>query len=255
VSIPPSARAAVETLRNRGWEIFRAPASPVRFTGDAGPDSLLNDLEHYPHAFVIASVCDRQDSAERVWRIPYELGLRIGSNDFAALAALSEAEVAQKMAEPRPLHRFTNVMAVVVFRAVLRIRQQYQGDASRLWGGSPSSAALISAFLGFHGVGVKIASMAANILVREMKVPVSDMAALDVSPDVHVQRVFGRIGLTGVGASPEEIVYAARSASPDYPGVLDLGAWEVGRQWCRPTGALCQACYLGDGCPSVGLTG
>ena len=251
----PSTSAAVEVLRERGWEIFAAPAAPVEFTGEAAPDALLNDLEGYPHAFVVACVCDRQDSAKRVWRIPYELGQRIGSNDFADLADLSEAEVAQAMAEPQPLHRYTNVMAVVVYRAVRRIAEDYAGDASRLWSGSPSSAALISGFLGFHGVGVKIASMAANILVREMKVPVSDMVALDVSPDVHVQRVFGRIGLTGAGASPEAIVYAARSVSPDYPGVLDLGAWEIGRQWCRPSAALCEACYLGTACPREGLAG
>ena len=254
MSIPSPARAAVETLRDRGWEIYTAPASPVRFTGDAGADALLNDLEQYPHAFVIASVCDRQDSAERVWRIPYELGQRIGSFDFAALVALSGEEMAEAMVGPPSLHRFPQKMAVVAYRALQRIADLHEGDASRLWSGTPSSASLIYGFLGFYGVGLKIASMAANILVRDMKVPVSDMYSLDVSPDVHVRRVFRRIGLIGPEASVEEIVYAARAVSPDYPGVLDLGAWEVGRQWCRPTGALCQACFLGGGCPRVGLT-
>ncbi|HTP25091.1 MAG TPA: hypothetical protein VMK12_05445, partial [Anaeromyxobacteraceae bacterium] len=245
MSIPSPARAPVETLRSRGWEIFTAPRALVVFTGDEGPDGILNDLERYPHAFVIASVCDRQDSAERVWRIPHEPGQRIGSLNFEDLVALSEEEVAAAMTEPSPLHRFPQKMAVVTYRALQRIADLYDGDASRLWSGVPSSAALIFGFLGFYGTGIKIASMAANILVRE-KVPVSDKYSLDVSPDVQVRRVFQRIGLVGPGPSDEQIIYAARAVSPDYPGVLDLGAWEVGRQWCRPNGALCQACYLGD---------
>lgn len=253
MSTSPLTSAAVEVLRSRGWEIFAAPPAPVEFTGEAEPDALLNDIDGYPHAFVVACVCDRQDSAKRVWRIPYELGQRISSNDFPDLADLSEAEVAQAMTEPQPLHRFTNVMAGVVYRAVRRIADEHAGDASRLWNGSPNSAALIYGFLGFHGVGVKIASMAANILVRNMKVPVSDMYSLDVSPDVHVRRVFRRIGLIGPEASVEEVVYAARAVSPDYPGVLDLGAWEIGRQWCRPSKAICGDCYLGSDCPRVGV--
>lgn len=78
-----------------------------------------------------------------------------------------------------------------------------------------------------------------------MKVPVSDMYSFDVSPDVHVRRVFRRIGLIREEASVEEAIYAARAVSPEYPGVLDLSACEVGRQWCHPTSAACGKCYLG----------
>lgn len=253
MSIPPKAEAAVEVLRERGWEIFHAPPAPVEFAKHADADGLLNDLEHIPHAFVIASVCDCQDLAERVWRIPHELGQRIGSLDMEVLVDRSEADILRAFTEPQPLHRFPQIMAGVTYAALQRIVYEFAGDASELWSGSPSSAALIFGLLGFHGVGIKIASMAANILVREMKVPVSDMYSLDVSPDVHVRRVFRRIGLIGDEASVEEVIYAARAVSPEYPGVLDLGAWEVGRRWCHPASAACKTCYLGACCPRVGL--
>jgi endonuclease III len=82
---------------------------------------------------------------------------------------------------------------------------------------------------------------------------VSDMYSLDVSPDLLVRRVFRRIGLIGGEASVEEVIYAARAVSPEYPGVLDLGAWEVSRQWCHPTSGACGNCYLGACYARVGL--
>lgn len=95
--------------------------------------------------------------------------------------------------------------------------------------------------------------MAANILVRELKVPVSDKYSLDVSPDVQVKRVFRRVGLISQNAGEEETIYAARAACPDYPGVLDIGAWEIGRQWCRPQNPPCGDCYLEAACPRLGV--
>jgi endonuclease-3 len=246
---PGNAAAAI--LADRGWANFNQPPQPVEFTDLPQANALLNDLAGHPHAFVLACLCDRQDSAVRVWRIPYLLGERIGSVEFEDLASLSASEIALAMSSPEPLHRYSGTMADVVYRGLQRIAEQYAGDASTLWAGNPPSAALILGFLGFYGAGVKIASMASNILVRELKVPVSDKYSLDVSPDAHVRRVFTRIGLITDGASEEEIMYSARAVSPEYPGVLDLGAWEVGRQWCRPTGPKCGECTLRHGCPTA----
>lgn len=130
---------AVGLLRQRGWEIFEAPRAQVEFTKQPGADALLNDLGGYPHAFVLACVCDRQDSAERVWRIPYLLGQRLGSVAFGDLAACSQDEIAMAMTVPDALHRFPAKMSEVVFRALQRIRDEYDGDASRLWTGSPAA--------------------------------------------------------------------------------------------------------------------
>ena len=242
------ANGAAAILAQRGWALFDQPAQPSDFTDLPPANVLLNDLAGHPHAFVLACLCDRQDSAKRVWRIPYLLGQRVGSVEFADLAALSADEILQAMTEPDPLHRFPATMAEVVYRGLRRIAEHHEGDASQLWCGSPPSASIILGFLGFYGAGVKIASMAANILVRDLKIPVADKYSLDVSPDVHVRRVFTRIGLVADGAAEEEIVYAARAVSPQYPGVLDLGAWEVGRTWCRPTGPKCGECMLRAGC-------
>ena len=93
--------------------------------------------------------------------------------------------------------------------------------------------------------------MAANILVRHFKVPVSDHYSIDVSPDVQVKRAFTRLGLIGEGASNEVIIYRARELNPEYPGVFDVAAWELGRSWCRPTQPLCDSCPLSDVCPSA----
>lgn len=249
-----STSAAVELLRQRGQDLFDEPRKPGPYTSLTAANALVCDVEHHPHAFVLASVCDRQDSAERVWAIPYWLGQRVGSVEFADLSALSPQEILTAMTAPDALHRFPQKMAGFVHAALQRIGTHYDGDASRIWTGTPSSGELLLAFLGFRGVGVKIASMASNILVRDFRVPVADKRCLDVSPDVHVCRVFTRIGLIeqDIADAQTAAMYAARDVSPEYPGVLDLGSWEIGRKWCRPAKPQCDECRLGPVCPRVG---
>lgn len=133
-------------------------------------------------------------------------------------------------------------MAVVLFRAVRRIEDRYGGDASRIWSDRPTSATLVRRFLEFHGGGPKIATMAANILVREFHITLADHRYIDISADVQVCRVMSRLGFVEPEASPEVVVYAARDLNPDFPGIFDLALWDIGRTVCHPRGPECARC-------------
>jgi endonuclease-3 len=235
-------------LVERGTGLFAAPRKPSRFTGIEEADRLLNDIDAHPHAFVLASLMDRQIKAERAWLIPYRFQEKIGSLSMAALSALTLDRVRDLMSKPEPLHRFVENMSGIFFAGIKRIVEVYDGHASAIWAGQPSSATVVYRFLEFDGAGPKIATMAANILARDFKVPFSDYFSVDVSPDVHIGRVFWRLGLTPKGAGPEQLVYRARSLHPEFPGLLDLPAWEIGRAWCKPSEPRCHLCYMNDIC-------
>lgn len=247
----PSANEIAAVLADRGRQLFAAGGPPHPFTGDAAADELVSDLTSRPHAFVIACIADRQVRAEVAWRLPLRLAARLGGFEFDRLAAPSSEELVAALSRPEPLHRFPSLMAEIIHAAIQRIAREYGGDASRIWSQRPASATVVSRFLQFKGVGPKIATMATNILARDLKVPFADYRAVDVSVDVHVRRVFARLGLTHEGASEYEIIARARELCPEFPGLLDLPCWEVGRAWCRPTNPDCTACWLRPHCPSA----
>ena len=239
-----TAERIAQKLVAQGYAALRRPRASVEFVPLAEANVLLNDLDHHPHAFVLACLVDRQDTAERAWMLPYRLSERAGSSELVDLAALTPEGVARHLTTPSALHRYPAKMAPVVYTALQRIAGLYDGDASRIWADTPSSAAVVRRFLEFDGCGPKIATMAANILVRDFRVPVSDKYSIDVSVDVHVRRVMRRLGLVRPDCSDEEIVCRAREMNPKFPGVIDLGLWELGRSSCRPKSPICEALSL-----------
>ncbi len=162
----------------------------------------------------------------------------------------SDSDIRNLMSSPEPLHRFVDIMSDCFFKAVRRIENQYGSDASRIWTGKPSSTTVVYRFLEFDGVGPKIASMDANILAREFKIEFSDYFSIDISADVHVRRVFWRLGLTLKDASVDQLIFRARGLHPEFPGLMDFPAWEIGRNWCRPKKCECDGCYMNDLCHS-----
>jgi endonuclease III len=240
-----------ERLIEHGKALFAKPRAVVEFTKLAPANLLLNDLDGHPHAFVLTCVMDRQIKAERAWLIPHRISEKLGGFSMDALVQLSQKEVFRLMSKPVPLHRFSDTMSRFFHAAVQRIAEEYAGDASGIWANRPSSAEVVCRFLQFDGVGPKIATMAANILARDYKVPFSDYYSIDISADVHVRRVFGRLGLCSSDATVEQLVYKARALHPEFPGIVDLPIWEIGRLWCRPHDPACSACYMQDLCPSV----
>jgi endonuclease III len=253
---------SAKLLKVRGVELLAQPKRFVRFQGDGGDsetdlpiepfERLANDLEKTPHAFVLACLMDKQIKAERAWRIPYVISEIIGDFHLSSLLSVSLDEYT-KIFQANSLHRYNSDMAKVFYKGVRHIQDQYDGNAAAIWEGRPSSAKVVQRFLAFHGAGPKIATMAANILVRNFKIPMSDHASIDVSPDRHIKRVFERLNYIRPDAGESEIIYAARELNPEYPGVFDLSVWVVGRNWCKPDNPICDKCYLNNLCPKIGV--
>lgn len=239
-------QADLQLLHNelvaQALDLLSRPTKSYPFAVPAAADELVKDLEGHPHAYVIACVMDRQVRAENAWSIPYLMEQRLGSFEFSFLLEKSEEELEKAMLEPPKLHRFNSLMARSMYAAIHRIRDEYSGKAEMIWAGRPSSRELVHRFDDFYGVGPKIASMAANILYRDLRVELSDCSSIDISADVQVTRVYSRMGFVPERAPVEVVIYRAQEMYPEYPGIYDLILWDLGRTKCRPQDAECSSC-------------
>jgi hypothetical protein len=87
-----SLRTLTSHLVEEGNAALASPRHFVEFTGDTAADTLLNDIANYPQAFVLACLCDRRGSAQRAWKVPYELRQRLGTLAVAELNDLSDID-------------------------------------------------------------------------------------------------------------------------------------------------------------------
>lgn len=213
------------------------------FTDDARLNIFLNEN---PNAFVLGCIMDKQIAAPRAWAIPYKISKELGTFDIDVLADVS-VEKYKKMFDEGKYHRFNNQCAEFFYEGVQKIKNDYEGDASKIWADNPSSKEVVKRFREFKGVGPSISSMAANILARNFKIPMSDYSSIDVSPDIHVTTVMGRMFFNG-SANKEEIVEKAREINPEFPGIIDLACRFIGIDYCRPTDPECYHCPVNKEC-------
>ncbi len=245
VSIINSYEHILVTIGKKRFE--KPEENSVHLVDDAESNAFLNDIVNYPHAYVLACGMDRQIKAERAWMIPIYIRQILGTFDIGKLGNIS-LEKYTEMFTKNSLHRYNTLMAKTFYSSVQRIIKEYDGDASKIWSGNPSSAAVVYKFLQFEGYGIKIATMAVNILARQFKVPFSDYYSIDISPDVHILRVLRRSGLVDNEASIDSIIYKARELYPEFPGIIDFSCWEIGRKWCRPKSPNCKDCIIASEC-------
>lgn len=240
-----------EKLRQEAINEYNAKREVVLVSGQE-KNELVCDLKNYPHAFVLVCAMDRQISAERAWSIPYEVKCVLGDFSIKKLSEVSLDEY-KRIFNEKGLHRFNDAMATIFYKTIHKIVSDYGGDASKIWNDNPSSATVVSRFLDFDGIGVKIATMATNILSRDFKISLSDYYSIDISPDVHVKRVFKRMGLIKKNDIQDvsKIIYKARSINPEFPGILDLTCWKLGKNICRPTNPKCKDCLFKNYCPKI----
>ena len=225
----------------------------VHFVDNEEYNNFLNDIDKYPHAFVLACLMDKQMKAERAWEIPCKVYEKLGNFDINYLAELPETTYIGLFLKNK-YHRFNEVEAENFYKAIQRIKNQYDGDASNIWNGCPSSATVVYRFLEFEGMGIKIATMAANILARQFKIEFSDYYSIDISPDVHVRRVLKRLGYLNENPTIDQVIYKAREINPEFPGLIDYSCWEIGRTYCHEKYPVCNKCPLKNECKKQFLT-
>lgn len=242
-----SVRAAVGSeLARYGRELESEGAAQAgeSFTGRAGPDELLASS---PEAFLLGILFTQGIPAERAWSGPWELRERLGHLELGRLASEPDA-VAEAVQRAPMLHRFKNTLPRWISAAAGRLLVEYGGDATRVWPDGAHVIEVTERLAAFDGIGRKKAVMAVEILTRHFGVALRGRECGQVAYDVQVRRVFLRSGLVARDTR-DEIEAAAGTICPEAPGTLDLAAWLIGRETCRPKTPLCDSCRLGSVCP------
>jgi uncharacterized HhH-GPD family protein len=108
-----------------------------------------------PMALLVGFLLDQQVTVQKAFVGPLALRERLGALDAATLASADLEPVFR--ARPA-IHRFPGSMARRVHELAVHIRDDYGGDAARVWEEAPDSAALranLAALPGFGDMKVK----------------------------------------------------------------------------------------------------
>lgn len=230
----------------------RRPGDGREWLGDDPEADAL--LRRDGTAMLLGLVLQRGMPAERVWRIPLHLYRQLGHLDPSRLADMPVADVESALRRLPARPRYPGQSAATVVALGRLVRDQFEGDGTRVWSGR-RMADVLATLQSLPGVGPGIAHMAVQELMDEVGYePQGDeLPGLDVKADVHVVRVFYRLGI-----APDETrdaaLDAARRLHPKFPGLLDWPAWDIGRRLCRPHSPACGECPLIAVCERRGVS-
>jgi uncharacterized HhH-GPD family protein len=129
---------------------------PITWTDNPQANQLLDSD---PLALMIGLVLDQQVKMEKAFSGPYELKQRLGHLDAGRIAAMDPEQLDQVFRQRPALHRFPGSMARRVQALSVAVRDEYGGDAGRIWRDAASGQDLaqrIGALPGFGDMKVKI---------------------------------------------------------------------------------------------------
>jgi uncharacterized HhH-GPD family protein len=117
-----------------------------------------------PMALLVGFVLDQQVTVQKAFLGPLALKERLGSLDAATLAG---ADLERVFREKPAIHRFPGSMASRVHDLAVHIRDNYDGDAARVWTGAADAEALRANLKALPGFGeMKIKALGAVLAKR-----------------------------------------------------------------------------------------
>jgi uncharacterized HhH-GPD family protein len=117
-----------------------------------------------PMALLVGFALDQQVTVQKAFSGPLALRERLGSLDAATLA---EADLEPLFRERPAIHRFPGAMAKRVQELAVHVRDEYGGDAARVWTDAADSTQLRANLEGLPGFGeMKVKALGAVLAKR-----------------------------------------------------------------------------------------
>ncbi|HTQ67934.1 MAG TPA: HhH-GPD-type base excision DNA repair protein [Solirubrobacteraceae bacterium] len=117
-----------------------------------------------PMALLIGFALDQQVTVEKAFSGPLAIKERVGTLDAARLAA---ADLEPVFREKPAIHRFPGKMAERVHDLAVTVRDDYDGDAARVWEDAKNSDQLRANIEGLPGFGeMKVKALGAVLAKR-----------------------------------------------------------------------------------------
>jgi uncharacterized HhH-GPD family protein len=124
-----------------------------------------------PMALLVGFALDQQVPVQKAFSGPLAIKQRVGTLDPAALA---QADLETVFREKPAVHRFPGSMAQRVHDLAVHIRDDYDGDAARVWADAADTDQLRANLAGLPGFGeMKIKALGA-VLAKQFGVAAAD---------------------------------------------------------------------------------
>jgi uncharacterized HhH-GPD family protein len=120
-----------------------------------------------PMALLIGFTLDQQVTVQKAFSGPLAIQQRIGTLDAAKLA---EADLDPVFREKPAVHRFPGKMAERVHELAAHVRDEYDGDAARVWSDAPDAETLRANIAGLPGFGEMKTKSLGAVLAKRYKV-------------------------------------------------------------------------------------
>jgi uncharacterized HhH-GPD family protein len=124
-----------------------------------------------PMALLIGFALDQQVSVQKAFSGPLVLRERLGTIDATALA---DADLEPAFREKPAIHRFPGAMAGRVHELAIHVRDNYDGDAARIWRDAADAGELRSKIEALPGFGEMKVKALGSVLSKRFGVTAAD---------------------------------------------------------------------------------
>jgi uncharacterized HhH-GPD family protein len=124
-----------------------------------------------PMALLIGFALDQQVTVQKAFSGPLALKERLGAIDAATLA---EADLEPVFRQRPAIHRFPGSMAQRVHDLAVHIRDEYDGDAARVWTDAPDTDALRANLASLPGFGEMKVKALGSVLAKRFGVAAAE---------------------------------------------------------------------------------